>query len=207
MPAPACISMSRCRTARAQRLCRGERRPVERHDPACARRAAADHGRIDAGLRAARQFLAALRQPVLCAGQPDLGRQQPLGRAAHPGGRHPRRRIEHRPSGVDANPYLVAATVLAGIRHGLTNRSTPARKPPATAMRRNAPCRCPTTGVGHRGGAGLGLPERRAGRGHAPHLHRRQGRRICPRDAHGVRGGFRPLPAHGLTDQSLARST
>ncbi len=29
------------------------------------------------------------------------------------------RRIEHRPAGVDANPYLVAATVLAGIRHGL----------------------------------------------------------------------------------------
>jgi glutamine synthetase len=35
------------------------------------------------------------------------------------------RRIEHRPSGVDANPYLVAATVLAGIRHGLANRLDP----------------------------------------------------------------------------------
>lgn len=35
------------------------------------------------------------------------------------------RRIEHRPSGVDANPYLVAATVLAGIRHGLKNRIDP----------------------------------------------------------------------------------
>ncbi len=35
------------------------------------------------------------------------------------------RRIEHRPSGVDANPYLVAATVLAGIRHGLENRLDP----------------------------------------------------------------------------------
>ncbi|MFN3955269.1 MAG: glutamine synthetase family protein [Pararhodobacter sp.] len=35
------------------------------------------------------------------------------------------RRIEHRPSGVDANPYLVAATVLAGIRHGLANRVDP----------------------------------------------------------------------------------
>jgi glutamine synthetase len=32
------------------------------------------------------------------------------------------RRIEHRPSGVDANPYLVAATVLAGIRHGLSHK-------------------------------------------------------------------------------------
>jgi glutamine synthetase len=29
------------------------------------------------------------------------------------------RRIEHRPAGVDANPYLVAATVLAGIRKGM----------------------------------------------------------------------------------------
>ena len=35
------------------------------------------------------------------------------------------RRIEHRPSGVDANPYLVAATVLAGILHGLDNRIDP----------------------------------------------------------------------------------
>jgi glutamine synthetase len=35
------------------------------------------------------------------------------------------RRIEHRPAGVDANPYLVAATVLAGIRHGMTNKIDP----------------------------------------------------------------------------------
>ena len=35
------------------------------------------------------------------------------------------RRIEHRPSGVDANPYLVAATVLAGVLHGLDNRLAP----------------------------------------------------------------------------------
>lgn len=35
------------------------------------------------------------------------------------------RRIEHRPAGVDANPYLVAATVLAGIRHGLKNKIDP----------------------------------------------------------------------------------
>jgi glutamine synthetase len=35
------------------------------------------------------------------------------------------RRIEHRPAGVDANPYLVAATVLAGIRHGLAGRIDP----------------------------------------------------------------------------------
>jgi len=35
------------------------------------------------------------------------------------------RRIEHRPSGVDANPYLVATTVLAGIRHGLASQLDP----------------------------------------------------------------------------------
>jgi glutamine synthetase len=35
------------------------------------------------------------------------------------------RRIEHRPAGVDANPYLVGATVLAGIRHGLAARLDP----------------------------------------------------------------------------------
>jgi glutamine synthetase len=35
------------------------------------------------------------------------------------------RRIEHRPAGVDANPYLVAATVLAGIAHGLDHRIDP----------------------------------------------------------------------------------
>ena len=35
------------------------------------------------------------------------------------------RRIEHRPSGVDANPYLVAATVLAGILHGVDNKMDP----------------------------------------------------------------------------------
>lgn len=35
------------------------------------------------------------------------------------------RRIEHRPAGVDANPYLVAATVLAGVRHGMQNKIDP----------------------------------------------------------------------------------
>jgi len=35
------------------------------------------------------------------------------------------RRIEHRPAGVDANPYLVAATVLAGIRAGIAGLVDP----------------------------------------------------------------------------------
>lgn len=42
-----------------------------------------------------------------------------------PAGAKAARRIEHRPSGVDANPYLVAATVLAAIRHGLRHRIDP----------------------------------------------------------------------------------
>ncbi len=42
-----------------------------------------------------------------------------------PAGDAKNRRIEHRPSGVDANPYLVAATVLAGISKGLTEMLDP----------------------------------------------------------------------------------
>ena len=42
-----------------------------------------------------------------------------------PAGSPNARRIEHRPAGVDANAYLVAATVLAGIRHGLRHRIDP----------------------------------------------------------------------------------
>jgi glutamine synthetase len=49
------------------------------------------------------------------------------------------RRIEHRPSGVDANPYLVAATVLAGIARGLDEKLDPGPE---------------TTGNGYDSGAG-----------------------------------------------------
>lgn len=42
-----------------------------------------------------------------------------------PAGPKAARRIEHRPSGVDANPYLVAATILAALRHGMKNRIDP----------------------------------------------------------------------------------
>jgi glutamine synthetase len=35
------------------------------------------------------------------------------------------RRIEHRVSGADANPYLVAAAVLAGMLHGIERRLVP----------------------------------------------------------------------------------
>jgi glutamine synthetase len=34
-------------------------------------------------------------------------------------------RIEHRVAGADANPYLVVASVLAGIEHGIATKSTP----------------------------------------------------------------------------------
>ncbi|MGB5871790.1 MAG: glutamine synthetase family protein [Albidovulum sp.] len=42
-----------------------------------------------------------------------------------PAGLRAARRIEHRPAGVDANPYLVAATVLAALRHGLAHKIDP----------------------------------------------------------------------------------
>ena len=35
------------------------------------------------------------------------------------------RRVEHRVAGADANPYLLAATVLAGMHLGLTQRAGP----------------------------------------------------------------------------------
>ncbi len=42
-----------------------------------------------------------------------------------PAGPRSARRIEHRPAGVDANPYLVGAVVLAGIRKGLAEALDP----------------------------------------------------------------------------------
>jgi glutamine synthetase len=59
-----------------------------------------------------------------------------------PAGARAARRIEHRPAGVDANPYLVAATVLAGIRQGLAHQIDPGPE---------------TTGNGYAEGAG-GMP-------------------------------------------------
>jgi len=42
-----------------------------------------------------------------------------------PAGEMAARRIEHRPAGVDANPYLVASAVLAGVRHGMVQAIDP----------------------------------------------------------------------------------
>lgn len=53
------------------------------------------------------------------------------------------RRIEHRPAGVDANPYLVAATVLAAMRHGMAQRLDPGPE---------------TTGNGYAEGADASMP-------------------------------------------------
>ncbi|MFB2531608.1 glutamine synthetase family protein [Paracoccus sp. p3-h83] len=60
-----------------------------------------------------------------------------------PAGELRARRIEHRPAGVDANPYLVGATVLAAIRHGLDGQIDPGPE---------------TRGNGYEGDADLPIP-------------------------------------------------
>ena len=55
--------------------------------------------------------------------RPPRARRVPAGPAAS-------RHIEHRVSGADANPYLVAAAVLGGVRVGLEGRLDPG--PPVT---------------------------------------------------------------------------
>ncbi len=57
-----------------------------------------------------------------------------------PGGDHKARRLEHRPAGADANPYLVMATVLAGVHHGLTTACDP-----GPAMTGNAATKVPAS--------------------------------------------------------------
>src|SRR3546814_14689342 len=42
-----------------------------------------------------------------------------------PAGPPPSRHVEHRACGADANPYLAVAAVLAGIHHGIANKSDP----------------------------------------------------------------------------------
>ena len=46
-----------------------------------------------------------------------------------PSGRGQSRRIEHRVAGADANPYLVLASVLASVHHGLTHELAPMSAP------------------------------------------------------------------------------
>lgn len=57
-----------------------------------------------------------------------------------PGGESKARRLEHRPAGADANPYLVMAAVLAGVHHGLESRCDP-----GPAMTGNAAAQVPAS--------------------------------------------------------------
>ena len=94
--------------------------------PSCARRHARDHGGLHGGVGAVGQRLPALRAQGLCLHGRALGLQQPHGRAcAFPAATAPATRIEHRVAGADANPYLVIASILAGIRHGIANKIDP----------------------------------------------------------------------------------
>lgn len=68
-----------------------------------------------------RRFVAKLYAPV----QPTWGINDRSVALRVPAGPETARRLEHRPAGVDANPYLVGATVLAGIRHGIAEGIDP----------------------------------------------------------------------------------
>ena len=57
-----------------------------------------------------------------------------------PSGETRARRLEHRPAGADANPYLVMATVLAGVHHGIANTIDP-----GPAMTGNAATQVPAS--------------------------------------------------------------
>lgn len=68
-----------------------------------------------------RRFVARLYAPV----QPTWGINDRSVALRTPAGPVTARRIEHRPSGVDACPYIVGATVLAGMRHGMAQGIDP----------------------------------------------------------------------------------
>ena len=57
-----------------------------------------------------------------------------------PSGESTARRVEHRPAGADANPYLVMAAVLAGVHHGLEQAIDP-----GPAMTGNAATQVPAS--------------------------------------------------------------
>jgi glutamine synthetase len=126
MPDRACISMCPCRTVTGATCCRGGGGALV--GPAIRTRLGGLRATMGESMLVFAPHANSWRRfanAKLCAGVAHLGGEQPLGRAAHPRGRYRARRIEHRPAGVDANPYLVAATVLAGIRHGLAQRIDP----------------------------------------------------------------------------------
>ena len=119
-----------------------------------------------------------------------------------PAGDAKNRRIEHRPSGVDANPYLVAATVLAGIAKGLDEELDPGPETTgngyeerASGARRHAG----RLARRDRGREGLGVSQAGARRGPAQDLHRDQAGRISARRPHGERTRLSPLSARGVS--------
>lgn len=68
-----------------------------------------------------RRFVARLYAPV----QPTWGCNDRSVALRIPAGPVTSRRIEHRPAGVDACPYMVGTTVLAGMRHGMAQGVDP----------------------------------------------------------------------------------
>lgn len=72
-----------------------------------------------------RRYVSKLYAPV----QPSWGVNDRSVALRVPAGPAAARRVEHRPAGVDANPYLVGAAVLAGMQQGIRDRIDPG--PPA----------------------------------------------------------------------------
>jgi glutamine synthetase len=98
----------------------------ERAADACHRRPQGGDGGIDADLRAQRQFLPPLPPQFLRAGLRPTGASTTAPSALRiPAGAAKACHIEHRPSGADANPYLVMAAILAGMHHGISEKADP----------------------------------------------------------------------------------
>jgi glutamine synthetase len=64
-----------------------------------------------------------------------------------PPGNGPATRIEHRVAGADANPYLVVASILAGVAHGLATKADPGPHAEGDAEEIEAPDTLPTAWV------------------------------------------------------------
>jgi glutamine synthetase len=56
-----------------------------------------------------------------------------------PAGPEKAKRIEHRVSGADANPYLVVASILAGIHYGITQKIEPPKISTGNAILKHKP--------------------------------------------------------------------
>ena len=105
------------------------RSPRQHRHAACRGGHAVDHGRGHGDVRAAGQFLAALAQveayvPLTAdwsVNNRGAALRVPVSDAAN-------RRLEHRVSGAEANPYLVVSWILGGILKGLEERALPTRR-------------------------------------------------------------------------------